>query len=455
MSFTTGSYPPFANPHIAELAAQLDASLGQANGLSQYLNQSLGEAISANAQIINAVAGSPTVVLVTLDHASICYTTAGPLNVTLPPIGGVGRMCEIIKASNDANGVTVNTPAGITFVDGTTQFNLYNQNDYVDIICNPANLQWSIRGYRQRGLAVNGGFSGLAGQAGITAIFSSQTIPTATFTTVAFNTLNFDTGLPSKYWNSGSPNQLVAPVKGIYDIRASVQLGATEGNSAFATVVYASMDQIVCSSTPGQSAYGLISFDTIEVTRGQAMYTTSTPTQLTAPVGGMYLVCAGIAAHQPAYSSGQITMQLFKNGTGGTVLAQSAKSSDDTFNPSNQISAIVDMIPGDYVCINMYESFGGTLTAYGGTSTFLSLALIDLAALENVYIVIDGAYAAGGSAPQTTTVNGALNASVVAQLNLGSIVTLQMYQNTGNDMTLITTGSGANFNPAFTINQIG
>src|ERR1700677_3068528 len=112
MSFTTGSYPPFANPAIALLAAELDASLGQANGLSQYLNQSLGEAISANAQIINSVAGAPHVYFVTLDHASLCYTTAGPLVCVLPPIGQVGRMCEVIKASIDSNMITVTLPPG-------------------------------------------------------------------------------------------------------------------------------------------------------------------------------------------------------------------------------------------------------------------------------------------------------------------------------------------------------
>ena len=232
MSFTTGSFPPFANPAIAELAAQLDASLGQANGLSQYLNQSLGEAISANAQIINAVVGQPNITLVTLDHASLCYTTAGPLNVTLPPIGGVGRMCEVIKASVDANGVTVNTPAGITFVDGTTQFNLYNQNDYVDIICNPANLQWSIRGYRQRGLPVNGGFSGLAGAAQIQQSAITQIIPNNTLTTVQFNTnVIYDTGLPTKYFSSSVPNVFTAQTNGIFLITGSMQFTASTESS--------------------------------------------------------------------------------------------------------------------------------------------------------------------------------------------------------------------------------
>jgi hypothetical protein len=232
VSFTTGSYPPFANPHIAELAAQLDASLGVANGLSQYLNQSLGEAISANAQIINAVAGAPNVTLVTLDHASICYTTAGPLNVTLPPIGNVGRMCEIIKASNDANTVTVTLPAGVTFVDGTTTFVLYNQNDYVDIICNPVAASWLIRGYRQRGLQNNGGFSGLAGCASVSDLNVNQTIPSGIVTTMTINTKQFDTGLPTPYWNSATPNIFTIPATGIYEVdayAAFLQSTATSG----------------------------------------------------------------------------------------------------------------------------------------------------------------------------------------------------------------------------------
>jgi hypothetical protein len=232
VSFTTGSYPPFANPHIAELAAQLDASLGVANGLSQYLNQSLGEAISANAQIINAVAGSPTVVLVTLDHASICYTTASSITCVLPSIGNVGRMCEIIKASNDANTVTVTLPAGVTFVDGTTTFVLYNQNDYVDIICNPVAASWLIRGYRQRGLQNNGGFSGLAGCASVSDLNDNQTIPSGIVTTMTINTKQFDTGLPTPYWNSATPNIFTIPATGIYEVdayAAFLQSTATSG----------------------------------------------------------------------------------------------------------------------------------------------------------------------------------------------------------------------------------
>jgi hypothetical protein len=209
----------------------LDASLGVANGLSQYLNQSLGEAISANAQIINAVAGAPNVVLVTLDHASICYTTAGPLNVTLPPIGNVGRMCEIIKASNDANTVTVTLPAGVTFVDGTTTFVLYNQNDYVDIICNPVAASWLIRGYRQRGLQNNGGFSGLAGAAAAQMGSGGATQTIGSPTPVAFTIYLFDNGLPNPYYATASPTKFLAPGDGIYEVQASVPVSATLYNT--------------------------------------------------------------------------------------------------------------------------------------------------------------------------------------------------------------------------------
>ena len=141
-------------------------------------------------------------------------------------------MCEVIKASVDANGVTVNTPAGITFVDGTTQFNLYNQNDYVDIICNPANLQWSIRGYRQRGLPVNGGFSGLAGAAQIQQSAITQIIPNNTLTTVQFNTnIIYDTGLPTKYFSSSVPNVFTAQTNGIFLITGSMQFTASTESS--------------------------------------------------------------------------------------------------------------------------------------------------------------------------------------------------------------------------------
>jgi len=227
MAFTSGSYPPFGNPSIAEFATQITNSLGITNGLSQYLNQGLGEAISANAEIIYSTPGLGTYVLAAQDHAAICYTTASALAVQLPFIGGVGRMVEVIKASSDANQITVTLPPGVTFVDGTTTFILYNQNDYVDIISNPTSSAWSIRGYRQRGLPNNGGFSGLAGaaQATMGTNQASQTITSPT--PVVFPVITFDNGLPNRYFTTASPTKFVVPAAGIYLVQAQVPTQAT------------------------------------------------------------------------------------------------------------------------------------------------------------------------------------------------------------------------------------
>jgi hypothetical protein len=306
VSFTTGSYPPFANPHIAELAAQLDASLGVANGLSQYLNQSLGEAISANAQIINAVAGSPTVVLVTLDHASICYTTASSITCVLPSIGNVGRMCEIIKASNDANTVTVTLPAGVTFVDGTTTFVLYNQNDYVDIICNPVAASWLIRGYRQRGPQNNGGFSGLAGSAAISMSLAGQEAQTITSPTpVVFPIILFDEGLPNPYTIATSTlSFFTAPASGKYLLNAQVPVSAT------------------LTSTIGGAAFMSFKINASTYTLGatqQFVSATSTTTTITGAIAlsGIVSLTSGNTVAVSLLSQNLAGLQTITTGGGG------------------------------------------------------------------------------------------------------------------------------------------
>ncbi len=217
--------PPFGNPEVGLLVNQIVNSAGVPGGLAQYMNQALGEAVNNNAITIT-FAGGATQILPSLDHGALVNATGGAITTVMPPIGGVGRLFEVVKTDSSANTVTITAPAGSTFADGTTTFLLYSQNDYVDVLANAITGFYHIRGFRQRSASNTGGFAGAAGCAQIQQSGLNQSISNNTLTTVQFTFKNFDTGLPNPYWNSASPNVLTAPVKGIFQVTGSMEFTA-------------------------------------------------------------------------------------------------------------------------------------------------------------------------------------------------------------------------------------
>ena len=156
------------------------------------------------------------------------------------------------------------------------------------------------------------------------------------------------------------------------------QINFTDGSvMTSATLTYTSVYASGTQDMPNDGPYATtlyLSFDTVLTAQGAAMYSASYPTRLTAPQSGIYLYSAGAAFEQLPGANGQLTLQANINSS--ITPAQSAQQGQTSFNPSNSITTTMFLNAGDYVQINVYQSVGGTVTVFGGSSTYMSLALL-------------------------------------------------------------------------------
>lgn len=108
------------------------------------------------------------------------------------------------------------------------------------------------------------------------------------------------------------------------------------------------------SLTTGVNA--IVDYDTVDVdTHGTV--TTGGSWKFTAPVAGLYSVSALCAF--TANVTGNRELYVFKNGTGFTVLGAAQGAATPTYLNG---SALIRMIPGDYIDIQAYQASGGALT---------------------------------------------------------------------------------------------
>jgi hypothetical protein len=164
----------------------------------------------------------------------------------------------------------------------------------------------------------------------------------------------------------------------------SLQTTAAAPLNVNATYIYASGSQNMPTESEGQASSLILSFDTNEDSNASpgfpSMYSSGTPTVLTAPTQGYYIVIAGFSVTaQYTVTGAQIAAQLYKQpilGGSPVCFAQQSSTADSTINQSFCISQIIAMDAGDQVYINVYQSCGGTVPVLGGTSTFLSMALL-------------------------------------------------------------------------------
>ena len=179
-------------------------------------------------------------------------------------------------------------------------------------------------------------------------------------------------------------DNVVTNTESIQFTDGSFQTTAAAPLNVNATYVYASGSQNMPTADEGQASSLILSFDTDEDSNASpgfpSMYSSDTPTVLTAPTQGYYIVMAGFSVTaQYTVTGAQIAAQLFKNPIAGgeaECFAQQSSTADSTINQSFNISQIIAMDAGDQVYINVYQSCGGTVPVLGGTSTFLSMALL-------------------------------------------------------------------------------
>jgi hypothetical protein len=177
-------------------------------------------------------------------------------------------------------------------------------------------------------------------------------------------------------------DSVVTNTESIQFTDGSYQTTAAAPLNVNATYVYASGSQNLPTEDEGQASTLVLSFDTDEDSNASpgfpSMYSSETPTVLTAPTQGYYIVVAGFSV-TAQYADGQIAAQLYKNpiaGGSAVCFAQQSSTCDPTINQSFCISQIIAMDAGDQVYINVYQSCGGTVPVLGGNSTFLSMALL-------------------------------------------------------------------------------
>jgi len=114
----------------------------------------------------------------------------------------------------------------------------------------------------------------------------------------------------------------------------------------------------------------LLSFDALDYDTGDGVYASGTPTRLTAPADGTYLLNASIGA-QGSMANDWFRFQFIKNGT--EVIGQRGLSVGGGDWPIWDYSLVVELAADDYIEVQ-YENRGGTVTGWAGANTtFLSM----------------------------------------------------------------------------------
>jgi hypothetical protein len=162
--------------------------------------------------------------------------------------------------------------------------------------------------------------------------------------------------------------------------------GTTQSTSAAplninACMVYNSQSQAVNAATAIQSAFDtVVDQNTSPGNNATPFWNPATPTYLTIPEPGYYLVNAGYSI-TPSAGPGQTYLQIYKKGYPGgaqTCFAQQSQEQNQaTDNQSLNASALIACVAGDQIYITVGNSGPDNLSVFGGISTcYLSVALL-------------------------------------------------------------------------------
>jgi hypothetical protein len=146
-----------------------------------------------------------------------------------------------------------------------------------------------------------------------------------------------------------------------------------------ACMVYNSQSQAVNAATGIQSAYDTVIDQNVSAPDdGTPFWNPATPTYLTIPALGYFLVNAGYSIN-PSAGPGQTYIQIFKKGYPGgdeTCFAQQSQEQNQaTDNQSLNVTAVIACVPGDQIYVMIGNSGPDNLSVFGGISTcYLSVA---------------------------------------------------------------------------------
>jgi hypothetical protein len=162
--------------------------------------------------------------------------------------------------------------------------------------------------------------------------------------------------------------------------------GTTQSTSAAplninACIVYNSQSQAVNAATSIQSAFDtVVDQNTSPGNNATPFWNPATPTYLTIPEPGYYLVNAGYSI-TPSAGPGQTYLQIYKKGYPGgaqTCFAQQSQEQNQAVdNQSLNASALIACVAGDQIYFIVGNSGPDNLSVFGGISTcYLSVALL-------------------------------------------------------------------------------
>jgi hypothetical protein len=140
----------------------------------------------------------------------------------------------------------------------------------------------------------------------------------------------------------------------------SVTLAVALRSTAIAAMVELKLtDQAIPNATATA-----VQFDTV-VTDPTGLWSATTPTRLTAPVAGQYLIAASL--FWQAAAAGEALLRIQKNGISADLYGVSSVPNSATNSAGTSTTVILSLAAGDYVEAVAFQTSGGSLNVQGAT----------------------------------------------------------------------------------------
>jgi hypothetical protein len=182
---------------------------------------------------------------------------------------------------------------------------------------------------------------------------------TATFVTEA----NETGSLPNSFRLAAGAGISLTPAANVLTVAAGATLAASVHNS---------VNQSINS---GAAITTALSFDTADFDTGAPtpFFNAGTPTVLTAPVTGLYLVTA--CAAWGAVASSLTAIFFIKNGNFSALFGDSAIPGTGATN-ANSLTMLLSLVAGDTVSVAVFQDSGGAIDVDAGQVSSFGMALL-------------------------------------------------------------------------------
>lgn len=182
--------------------------------------------------------------------------------------------------------------------------------------------------------------------------------------TATFITETDETGsLPNSFLLEAGAGITLTPAANVLTVAGSGPLAASVHNSANQSI------------NSGAAITLALTFDTADFDTGSPtpFYSGATPTVLTAPVTGLYLVTASVA--WAAVASSETAIFFIKNLTFSALFGDSAIPGTGATN-ANALTALLSLVAGDTVSVAVFQDSGSAIDVDGGNVTQFGMVLL-------------------------------------------------------------------------------